>query len=681
MTEEKDLNEINEKEMPFLDHLEELRWRLIYSIIAVVTGAIVVFFFSKEVLDILIRPYQKVGNQPKLIYLEPAGGFMIYMEVAFFGGLIASLPFVFYQLWKFIAPGLYRRERKYILAIIIISTISFIIGMVFAYLIIIPFSLKFLLLGFQTDTLAPNLAINKYLSYVLSMIFVAGLVFELPLISFFLAKLGLISAKFLREKRRYGIVIILTLAAILTPPDVASQMLLAVPMMVLYEISIWVVSMTVRAKQRKEEGEAESEKPKPPSETPPVASNSTSEKTNDIQKDVTSTVPASPEQTSSDQEITNTYLGGMATEKTADVKNSLAFYQNLDESELIQRIKQVKLAYGHQLVLLGHHYQQDAVINLVDFEGDSFKLAQIAAEQEQAKFIVFAGVKFMAESARILGRNDQMVLHPDPGAGCPLADFADLGQVEAAWKILVDIFGSEKIIPLTYVNSTSEIKAFCGKNRGAVCTSSNAHLAFHWGFTQAERIFFFPDENLGQNTATKLNLPENQIRIWDPNQENGGLIREEIEQTRLFLWKGHCHVHTAFTIKQVISMRQQYPDAKIIVHPECRKEVVDLADANGSTEFIIQYVKRARKGQTIIIGTEINLVQRLAQRYPNKTIIPLASYACPDMSKINLQNLCWTLENLGKVNIVTLPDSIIEPAKLALDRMLQISHREILRKK
>ncbi|MBN2088542.1 quinolinate synthase NadA [candidate division KSB1 bacterium] len=676
MTEEKDLNEINEKEMPFLDHLEELRWRLIYSIIAVVAGAIVVFFFSKEVLDILIRPYQNVGNQPKLIYLEPAGGFMIYMEVAFFGGLIASLPFVFYQIWKFIAPGLYRRERKYILAIIVISTISFIIGMVFAYLVIIPFSLKFLLLGFQTDNLAPNLAINKYLSYVLTMIFVAGLVFELPLISFFLAKLGLISARFMREKRRYGIVIILTFAAILTPPDVASQMLLAVPMVLLYEISIWVVSMTTRAKQREEA--AENPEPTPPTGKPPVASKSGPEKADDTQKTetahATSSAENSDQPTSQNRPETDTYLGGIAMEEATGVKNSLSFYQNLDESELIQRIKQIKIAYSQQLVLLGHHYQQDAVINLVDFEGDSFKLAQFAAEQEQAKFIVFAGVKFMAESARILARSDQMVLHPDSTAGCPLADFADIGKVELAWKELVDIFGSEKIIPLTYMNSTSEIKAFCGQNRGAVCTSSNAHLAFRWGFEQSERIFFFPDENLGRNTATKLNIPENQIRVWDPEQENGGLIREEIEQTRLFLWKGHCHVHTAFKIEQVIRMRQEYPDAKIVVHPECSKEVVDQVDANGSTEFIIQYVKRAKKGQTIIIGTEINMVERLAQRYPNKTIIPLAQSACPDMSKINLQNLCWTLENLGKVNIVTLPDSIIEPAKLALDRMLQISH-------
>lgn len=676
MADKKDLNEINEKEMPFLDHLEELRWRLIYSIIAIVIGAIIIFFFSQEVLDFLIRPYKQMRDLPKLIYLEPAGGFMIYMEVAFFGGLIASLPFVFYQLWKFIAPGLYRREKRYILSIIVISTISFIIGMIFAYWIMIPISLQFLL-GFQTDALSPNLTVNKYLSYVLAMIFVTGLVFEFPLVSFFLAKLGLISAKFLREKRRYSIVIILIIAAILTPPDVASQMLLAVPMLFLYEISIWVVSVTVRTKQRKEAAEAESEKPKPipSSKTPLVASNSASEKTDDVQTgDVTSAYTNSAEQTSTNQDTPDTYLGVMATEQTTDLKNSLAFYQKLDETELIQRIHQVKKAYAEKLVILGHHYQQDAIINLVDFEGDSFKLAQLAAEQEQAKYIVFAGVKFMAESARILARADQIVLHPDSSAGCPLADFADLNKVEIAWKTLTDIFGSDQIIPLTYMNSTSEIKAFCGQNRGAVCTSSNAHLAFRWAFGQAERIFFFPDEHLGRNTASKLNISENQIRLWDSDQENGGLIQEEIEQTRLFLWKGHCHVHTTFTMEQVISMRQQYPDAKIVVHPECTKDVVNLVDANGSTEFIIQYVKRARKGQTIIIGTEINMVQRLARRYTSKTIIPLATSTCQDMSKINLQNLCWTLENLGKVNVINLPESIIQPAKLALDRMLQISH-------
>ncbi len=676
MTDEKVTNEINEKEMPFLDHLEELRWRLIYSIIAIVAGAIVIFFFSKEVLDFLVIPYKQIKNLPKLIYLEPAGGFMIYMEVAFFGGLIASLPVVFYQIWKFIAPGLYRRERKYILSIIIISTISFVIGMVFAYWIMIPISLKFLL-GFQTDALTPNLTVSKYLSYVLAMIFVTGLVFEFPLVSFFLAKLGLISAKFLREKRRYSVVIILTIAAILTPPDVASQMLLAVPMLILYEVSIWVVQMTTRAKRRKEaaEEEAENPKPTPPDKKPPVQTAAGTEKTDDSPKAATGSAVSpdgtSPVQVSSGPESTDEKM----TSNSADLSaNSLAFYQTLTETELIQRIKQIKIAYAEKMVIVGHHYQHDDVIRLVDFEGDSFKLAQLAAEQEQANFIVFAGVKFMAESARILARTGQMVLHPDSSAGCPLADFADIHKVEHAWKTVGDIIGFEQMIPLTYMNSSSDIKAFCGQNRGAVCTSSNAHLAFRWAFGQAERIFFFPDEHLGRNTASKLNISENQIRVWDPGQENGGLIREEIEQTRLFLWKGHCHIHTAFTAEQVIAMRQRYPDAKIVVHPECPKEVVDLVDANGSTEFIIRYVKSARKGQTIIIGTEINLVQRLAHRYPNKTVFPLTQSACPDMSKINLQNLCWTLENLGKVNIVNLPDSIIQPAKLALDRMLQISH-------
>lgn len=637
---DKKLPETNSAEMPFLDHLEELRWRLIKCFVAIGLGAIVVYYFGSEVFQLLIQPYKHVAKDNRLIFLEPTGAFMVYLEIAFFGGIIVSLPVIFFQLWKFVAPGLYIRERRWVTTVIFVSTVSFLIGASFSYLVMVPFGLQFLL-GYENQYLAPTLTVQSYLSFVLTLVFVSGLVFELPLVIFFLTKIGLVNPGFLREKRRHAIVINLTIAAILTPPDVITQMLLGIPLILLYEVSIWVSYLAVRPAKSKE---TDSDEPKPtaPKRGPDKPDG-------ELPDSGTPVTPVIPPRTLPDS------------------------YKYLNDAELTQRIQKVKAERGDELVILGHHYQRDEIIKLTDFQGDSFGLAKLAAEQPAAKYIVFCGVNFMAESARILARPEQKVLLPDFEAGCPLAEYANLPQVEAAWEAIGKIVDSHTVIPLTYMNSTSEIKAFCGRHGGAVCTSSNAAAAFEWAFQQGTRIFFFPDEHLGENNAFHSQIPPDQIVVWNPNTELGGLTPDEIQQARVILWKGHCHVHTLFSVQQIETMREKYPDATIVVHPECKRAVVKLADANGSTEFIRKYVADMPSGQTVIVGTEINFVQRLAQLHPDKTVLPLARSLCPNMYKINLQNLCWTVENLDLVNQVQLPDSVITDARTALDRMLRIA--------
>jgi len=713
MTKQEITPDINEMEMPFLEHLEELRWRLIKCVSAIFIGAIAVFFFSAEIMKWLIRPYSQITNTESLIFLEPTGGFMIHLEIALFGGIIMSLPVIFYQLWKFIAPGLYDKERGWTLMIIAVSTLSFLIGAAFAYFVMIPIGLKFLL-GFQTEMLTANLAIQKYLSFILTLVFVAGLLFELPLVSFFLTKMGLLSAKFLREKRRYGIVVILILAAILTPPDIATQLLLAGPLVVLYEISIFVSYFSAKSKKEDEDdddddnqgGHPTKKTDKPPDDDKSGSTGIGSEpKTLEEEKpaegdaspdDSVQSTTRTPAETSSpgseasniseypEDETYDDYYGYEEhPEDDNEEENPEVYssgyailpdsYKQLEREELVSRIEKVKNFFGTKLVILGHHYQHDDIIQFADFQGDSFGLSKLASEQTEAKFIVFAGVSFMAESARILARPEQIVVHPDFEAGCPLAEFAVLEQVEAAWDSIGKTVDLEQVVPITYMNSSSEIKSFCGANNGTVCTSSNAANAFNWAYNKASKIFFFPDENLGWNTAVKLNIPKDQISVWDPTKIQGGLMHGDIEKTRLFLWKGYCHVHTRFTVNDILSMREENPDCKIVVHPECKPEVVAQADANGSTEFIINYVKNATAGDTIIVGTEINLVQRLTKNHPDITIKPLARSLCPNMFKINLQNLCWTLENLGKINVTSVPESLAKLAKVALNQMLKIS--------
>jgi len=347
-------------------------------------------------------------------------------------------------------------------------------------------------------------------------------------------------------------------------------------------------------------------------------------------------------------------------------------YRQLTEVQVRKRILDIKSKLGKRLVILGHHYQRDEVVELSDFQGDSYGLCQQAADQKDAEFIVFCGVHFMAEAADILSNSHQVVHIPDLTAGCPLADFADITSVQQAWQEIGAICGTDEITPITYINSSAEIKAFCGRNNGAVCTSSNALAAMKWGFNRSEKLFFFPDQHLGTNTGNKYGIAVDERITWDPDQPLGGNSAEKIKQARLILWKGHCHVHTRFNLNHIGEVRKNYPGAKIVVHPECPEEVVNAADDNGSTSYIIKYVQQAEPKSTIAIGTELNLVHRVAKQNPGKTVFPLARSMCPNMYKINLYNLCWTLDNLGKINIVQVPENVKKDALLALDRMLQI---------
>ncbi|HIE28998.1 TPA: quinolinate synthase NadA [Candidatus Poribacteria bacterium] len=347
-------------------------------------------------------------------------------------------------------------------------------------------------------------------------------------------------------------------------------------------------------------------------------------------------------------------------------------YRQVSDHESIERIKARKLELGRRLVLLGHHYQRQEIVELSDFRGDSLGLSRDAAKQKDAEFIVFCGVHFMAESAEILSQPQQIVQLPDLTAGCPMADMADIFQVESAWREIDKVCGGENVTPITYVNSSAELKAFCGRNDGVVCTSSNAGSVFDWGFEKTDKLFFFPDEHLGRNTANKKGIQKDKVIVWNPEEEMGGNTRKQIRDADVILWKGYCHVHTFFKLVHVLEIREKYPEAIIIVHPECVEEVVDMADADGSTGFIVQFVQEAKSGSTIVIGTEINLVNRLAREHPDKKIFELARSLCPNMYKINLRNLLWTLDNIGEINIVTVPKQIKVEAKVALERMLEI---------
>ncbi len=347
-------------------------------------------------------------------------------------------------------------------------------------------------------------------------------------------------------------------------------------------------------------------------------------------------------------------------------------YLSLSDEEARERILEVKRKLGNQLLILGHHYQRPEIVALADRRGDSFGLSREAADSS-ARFIVFCGVHFMAESADILTSERQVVIHPNLNAGCPLADFAPLDQVEPMWERLVDVLGPGRVTPVTYVNSYAELKAFCGRNGGAACTSSNAHKVFQWALGRTEKLFFFPDENLGRNTVKRLGRRGLKVAVWDPELADGGLTVSQMLQTDVFLWKGYCHVHTWFQPEHVRKVRELDPQAIVIVHPECREDVVELADHAGSTEFILKFVQSAPAGAHIAIGTEVNMVKRLATEFPDKRIYPLARSLCPNMFKISLQSVAWVLENLGEVNVVRVPEPVRSQARVALDRMLQLA--------
>jgi len=354
-------------------------------------------------------------------------------------------------------------------------------------------------------------------------------------------------------------------------------------------------------------------------------------------------------------------------------------YFGLSDTELSERIEAARSELGQRLVILGHHYQRDDVIRHADFTGDSFKLSVLAAERPEAEFIVFCGVHFMAESADILSAPHQKVILPDLGAGCSMADMATSEQVEDAWEQLEDIgvIGDFKVLPITYMNSSAAIKAFCGEHGGAVCTSSNAVPLFDKSLKEADNLFFFPDQHLGRNTGFKFGIPTEQMVLWDPAKELGGNTEAQLRGARLILWKGHCSVHGRFRQWHVEQVRREVPGIKVLVHPECIREVVAMSDLNGSTEFIIKTIEAAPAGSKWAVGTEVNLVDRLIKRFPDQHIRLLAPdlCMCATMYRIAPQNLAWALESLvaGEVvNQIVVPEETARWARVALDRMLAI---------
>jgi quinolinate synthase len=370
-------------------------------------------------------------------------------------------------------------------------------------------------------------------------------------------------------------------------------------------------------------------------------------------------------------------------------------YRGLSEPELRVRVEQARQTLGRRLVILGHHYQQDAVIDFADFTGDSFELSRKAAEQKGIEFVVFCGVHFMAESADILTDESVKVLLPDLGAGCSMADMANLDQTIECWEQLAETCPDQQIVPITYMNSSAAIKAFVGEHGGAVCTSSNCRGVLEWALaggapTQAHgsaagipapkkiKILFFPDQHLGRNTAAAMGYPADRMVVWDPKQELGGNERQQLIDADFVLWKGHCSVHQLFRPEHVDQVRAKYPDMKVIVHPECRQEVVQKADLTGSTAYIVKQIEAAPPGSQWAVGTEVHLINRLARAHPEQKIIVLSDCQClcTTMYRIDLPHLCWTLENLveGKVvNQIKVNATTRKWATVALERMLAIN--------
>ncbi len=348
------------------------------------------------------------------------------------------------------------------------------------------------------------------------------------------------------------------------------------------------------------------------------------------------------------------------------------------DPDLIERAQTAKEALGERVFVLGHHYQRDEVVQFADVLGDSFKLAQQAAARPQAEYIVFCGVHFMAESADILTSDEQTVILPDLAAGCSMADMAGIGQVEDCWRVLADAGLADSTIPVTYMNSTAAIKAFTGKNHGTVCTSSNAQKSLRWAFTHGERVLFLPDQHLGRNTAVRdLGMSLDDCVVYDPRKPRGGLSDEQLRDAKMILWRGHCSVHGRFTAKNVSDVRERIPGINVIVHPECTNEVVSAADEVGSTEMIIKAISSAEPGSKWAIGTELNLVKRIAADHPDKQIVYLDSTVCfcSTMNRIDLPHLVWTLEALvnNEVNNqITVDPDTAHWAKVALDRMLAL---------
>jgi quinolinate synthase len=353
-------------------------------------------------------------------------------------------------------------------------------------------------------------------------------------------------------------------------------------------------------------------------------------------------------------------------------------YVNMTPEELTTRIEANKVQLGSRAVILGHHYQREDIIQFADFRGDSLKLSQYAADQQGSEFIIFCGVHFMAETAAVLGGAHQKVVLPNINAGCSMADMAPTDDALDCWDDLMTTLGTGSVIPVTYMNSTAEIKALVGENGGAVCTSSNADRVVAWAFQQGKRVLFLPDQHLGRNTGAKMGVPLDEMVLWNPFQPLGGNTAEALEQSKMILWKGHCSVHTRFTTDQIARARQEYPDVQVIVHPECMLESVQEADYVGSTELIVKMVSESAPGSVWAIGTEINLVSRLAHENPDKTVFCLDPVVCPcsTMYRIHPAYLLWVTDELlaGRVpNQVSVAPETAHYAKVALDRMLSLS--------
>jgi len=346
------------------------------------------------------------------------------------------------------------------------------------------------------------------------------------------------------------------------------------------------------------------------------------------------------------------------------------------DPHLVERAKKARAALGDRAMILGHHYQRDEVIDFADITGDSFKLAQAAADNQTAENIIFCGVHFMAESADILTSENQAVILPDLAAGCSMADMAAANQVDQAWKVFEKLGIASKTIPVTYMNSSAAIKSFTGENGGTICTSSNAERAMKWAFEKGEKVFFLPDQHLGRNTAVlKLGLKLSDCVIWNPWKSNGGLSDAELISAKVILWRGHCSVHGRFSVENIEQVRQRITDVKVIVHPECQYEVVSKADVVGSTEMIIKTVTQSPAGSSWAVGTELNLVKRLAANNPDKAVVFLDKDVCycSTMNRIDLPHLLWAMESLVKgrvVNQIRVEPKTANFARIALDRML-----------
>ncbi len=359
-------------------------------------------------------------------------------------------------------------------------------------------------------------------------------------------------------------------------------------------------------------------------------------------------------------------------------------YRTASEAELDRRIRAAQETLGDRLVILGHFYQRDEVVQYADFVGDSFQLARAATERAEAEAIVFCGVHFMAETADMLSRPDQAVILPNLAAGCSMADMADIDSVTDCWEQLEELFGTEPdehgrvpVIPVTYMNSSAALKGFCGDNGGIVCTSSNAAAVLDWAFERGQRVLFFPDQHLGRNTAKAMGIPVEQMPMWNPNKDLGGNTELSLQDSRVILWHGFCSVHKRFSVAQIEKARADFPGVRVIVHPECPMPVVDAADESGSTDYIRKAIAAAAPGGTFAVGTEINMVNRLAAEHPEHTIFCLDPVVCPcsTMYRIHPGYLAWVLEALVRgevVNRITVDGAVAGPARIALNRMLAV---------